>query len=91
MIARKFLLLIKTNYMNLQEIINRDLSQELHQPEALYVIKMYVKARKNVDIEPEIFTNNQTTMAILQQLRLMVNLSLHAIVWFKANQSKITI
>ena len=75
--------------MDLQEIISRDLTSPMEQSEALFVIKKYIKARKDIDVEPEIFTN-QNALHILGQLKLMQTLVLHAIVWFKSNPNQIS-
>lgn len=67
--------------MNLQEIINRNDSYPITQDECLFVIKEYVKIRKNVDITPVINMFNP-----IQEVELMAKLANIAIHWLRTNK-----
>ena len=67
--------------MNLQEIVNRDNSYPITQDECLFVIKEYVKIRKNVDIIPALNLFN-----LRNEIELMTKLANNAIHWLRTNK-----
>ena len=73
--------------MILSEIVNRPDDQPINQPEAMFVIREYVKIRKGIDIDTRIETG-YGNFIVESEVRLMVQMVNVAVVWFKQKCSK---
>lgn len=71
--------------MNLKEIVFRDYSKPITQEECIFVIREYIKTRKGVDVKPRLKTNFGEFGAI-HELSLMIDMTNHAISWFRGNE-----
>lgn len=70
--------------MNLKEIVFRDEAIPIDQDECIYIIRKYIKARKNVDVKPKINRKGGQFTA-MSELALMIEMTNHAIGWFREN------
>lgn len=70
--------------MDLKEIVNRPDGTPIEEQEAYFVIKEYVKARKDVDIQPQINARMGQIQAMFE-VNLMHQMLSYAIAWFKEN------
>jgi hypothetical protein len=73
--------------MELKEIVFRDGRLPVEQDEMLFVIKRYIKARKDVDINPEIDTSFGG-FNVLRELTLATKMFIYAVGWFRENGIK---
>jgi hypothetical protein len=70
--------------MNLKEIVFRSDKTPIQQEESLFLIKEYIKARRGVDVNPEIDTRFGY-LGSYNEIRLMHEASISAIIWFREN------
>lgn len=73
--------------MDLKEIVNRNPKIPVEQEECLFVIKEYIKIRKNVEVEPMIDTRWGMINTNLELTRMMQMFN-HATAWLKSNHFK---
>ena len=74
--------------MYLSSIVDKAFAFPLQEQEALYVIKRYVKIRKDIDINP-VIDYSFGGMFAGSQLHRMNDMTTHALIWFKENKDKI--
>ena len=67
--------------MVLKEIISRSTNGEITQEESLFVIKQYIKIRKNVDVEP-VIRNGMMGLFQPHDIKIMKVLTDRALDWF---------
>lgn len=70
--------------MDLNDIVNRDLSAPITQQGSLFVIREYVKRRKGVEIDPQVSPHSHPFVT-LGELNKMIEMTLTAIIWFRNN------
>lgn len=70
--------------MDLKEIVNRPDNYTITQDEALFVIKEYIKIRKNVDVNPTIDIRSGK-MKVIMELKMMIEMVTYAVGWLRGN------
>lgn len=73
--------------MDLKEIINRPITESIDQDESCFVIKQYLRIRKNINVNP-IPESRLGRNKFISEISLMSEMTNHAIVWFKENTYK---
>ena len=68
--------------MDLKEIVNRPDNYAITQEEVLFVIKEYIKIRKNVDVNPTIDVRSGNMKAIME-LQMMIEMATYAVGWLR--------
>ena len=71
--------------MNLKEIVNRPDTMLISIEECLFVIKEYIKIRKDVDINP-IIDGSGGGIGVFTQLQKMTQIVVPAFAWLRSNQ-----
>ena len=74
--------------MDIKEIVNRPDSIPIQEKEAYFVIREYVKARKGVEIDPEIDLSFGSISAI-REIHLMHSMLNSAISWYRQNPDQL--
>jgi len=74
--------------MNLKELIERPDNKPLYEKECCFILKNYIKIRKDQDIDPYINYSMGDMIALLETQR-MVQMVSHAVAWFRGNKELI--
>ena len=74
--------IIEISRMNLKELVNRDDSNPLYQKECLFILKEYIKIRKDFELDPYI-NYSRGDMVALMEMQNMVKMTTYAIGWLR--------
>lgn len=73
--------------MNLKEIVFRKDEVPIDTEESLFILKEYIKIRKNLSVDMNI-SNRRGMIGITQELNLMGQMFCYAVGWLKTNWKK---